>query len=316
MSRLFLGIDGGGTKTQGVLADDAGRVLATCAAGASDIVGAPKPESCAVLRSVRDRLCEAAGVRFAAIAGVGLGLNGVDFPAEALMQHEVLARELAVAPERFILVNDGIAALWGATANEAAAILQHGTAVTAAYRSAYGGERTFDHLDAGRLYDLRAGALALVARMIDGRAAASPLKAAVLAALGNPPEGDYAEVVFLHKISAAQLAGLLPVVLDVAAAGDPAALALVDRAIADYVCTAAAMLRRTGAADPEIAFGGGRLATAPDWFWRRLAEGVRRECPGATVRRPARSPAVGAAVMAAHAAGCPPSRFFGKQDAP
>lgn len=308
--KLYIGIDGGGTKTQGVLADGTGAILATCGDGASHIVGMPSPESCAVLRSVRDRLCQAAGVGISAISSFGLGLNGVDYPAETILQHKALSSELDVPTERLILVNDGIVALWGATPAEAAAILQHGTAVTAAYRSAYGSERSFDHLDAGRLYDLRAAALALVARMIDGRAAASPLKAAILAALGNPPESEYAEIVFLHRISSAQLAALLPAVWKSAEEGDPAAMTLVDHTIADYACTAATMLRQTGSSTPEIAYGGGRMAAAPDWFWRRLAEGVRKECPGATVRRPERSPAVGAAIMAAHSDGCPPSRFF------
>ena len=313
MKRLYIGIDGGGTKTMGVLADETGAVQATCGDGASAIVGVPGPEDCAVLRSMVGRLCEAVGVPLSSIAGLGLGLNGIDFPAETVQQHAALARELDVRPERLILVNDGIVALWGATPAEAAAILQHGTAFTAAYRSAYGNEQSFDHLDAGRLYDLRSGALALVARMIDGRAAVSPLKEAILAALGNPPEDDYAEMVFRHSITATQLAGLLPVVWGVAEAGDPATIALVDHAMADYVCTAVAMLRKTGTVTAEIAFGGGRMTTAPAWFWQRLAEGVRKEFPGAAVRRPALSPAAGAAIMAAHADGCPPSRFFAKE---
>jgi N-acetylglucosamine kinase-like BadF-type ATPase len=189
-------------------------------------------------------------------------------------------------------------------------ILQHGTGFTAAYRSAYGNEQTFDHLDAGRFFDLRASALALAARMIDGRTAISPLKAAILAALGEPAEKDYAEIVFLRKITPAQAADLLPVVFRVAEAGDAATLALVERAIADYVCTALAMIRKIGHGEPDVVFGGGRLLPAPDWFWRRLEDGVRTGFPGARVKRPELSPAIGAAVMAAHADGCPPARFF------
>jgi len=311
LRKPYIGIDGGGTKTLGVLADDTGAILATCKAGASAIVGEPSPESCAVLQSVKSQLCEIAGIRPAAIAGLGLGLNGVDFPAEAVMQHGVLARALGIPPELFILVNDGIAALWGATPAPAAAILQHGTGFTAAYRSAYGNEQTFDHLDAGRFYDLRAEALALVARMMDGRAAVSPLQSAVLACLDHPDEKDYAEIVFRRKITPAQLARLLSAVFGVAEGGDPATRALVEHAAADYVCTAGAIMRKIGSARPEVVFGGGRLLSAPEWFWRRLAEGVHKECAGATVKRPELSPAVGAVIMAAHADGCPPARFFG-----
>jgi len=310
LHKLYMGIDGGGTKTLGALGDETGAILAECKAGPSLIVGAPSAESCAVLLSVQATLCATAGICPDAVARVGLGLNGVDFPEETVMQHGVLSRVLAVAPERFTLVNDGIAALWGATPAPAAAIVQHGTGFTAAYRSAYGEERPFDNLDAGRLYDLRLEALALVARMIDGRAAVSPLKEAVLGCLDHPAEKDYGEIVFLRKYSQPQLAAILPAVLRVAEAGDPATQIIVERAIADYVCTAATIVRKTGSSCPDVVFGGGRLLSAPEWFFRRIVDGLLRQCPGARIRRPERSPAIGAVIMAAHADGCSPTRFF------
>ena len=310
MHKQYIGIDGGGTKTVGVLADDTGATLATCKAGASAIVGMPSAEACAVLQSVQARLCEIGGIRPDAVAWLGLGLNGVDFPEETVMQHGVLSRVLAISPERFILVNDGIAALWGATPAPAAAIVQHGTGFTAAYRSAYGAELPFDNLDAGRFYDLRLEALARVARMIDGRAAVSPLKAAILACLDASAEKDYGEIVFLRNYSQPQLAAILPAVLRVAEAGDPATRSIVERAIADYVCTAVTIVRKTGSSSPDVVFGGGRLLSAPEWFLKRIVDGVLRECPGVRIRRPELSPAVGAAIMAAHADGCPPARFF------
>jgi N-acetylglucosamine kinase-like BadF-type ATPase len=308
--KLYMGIDGGGTKTLGALADETGTILAECKAGPSSIVGVPSTESCAVLQSVRDTLCERAGVRPDAIAWLGLGLNGVDFPEETIMQHGVLSRVLAIAPERFILVNDGIAALWGATPAPAAAIVQHGTGFTAAYRIAYGEERPFDNLDAGRFYDLRLEALALVARMIDGRVAVSPLKEAILACLDHPEEKDYGEIVFLRKYSQPQLAAIQPAVLRVADARDAAAQSIVERAIADYVCTAVTIVRKTGSSRPDVVFGGGRLLSAPEWFMKRIVDGVLRDCPGARIRRPGLSPAIGAVIMAAHAGGCAPTRFF------
>lgn len=311
----YIGIDGGGTKTAGALADASGAVLAASQGGRSAIVGAPCPESCAVLQSVATQLCDAAGVRAAAVARFGLGLNGIDFAEEFPVQHAALARALAIPPDRLILVNDGIAALWGATPAPAAVILQHGTGFTAAYRSACGNERLFDHLDVGRCYDLRAEALALVARMIDGRVEATPLKARILACLDQPPEDRYAEIVFRGKIGPTQWARLLPAVFAAGEAGDPAAAALIERAAADYVCAAGAMIRKTGHAAPDVAFGGGRLALAPEWFMRRLSDAVLRDWPGARVRRPELTPAVGAAIMAAFSDGCPPSRFFGKDKA-
>ena len=54
----------------------------------------------------------------------------------------------------------------------------------------------------------------------------------------------------------------------------------------------------------EAAAGYRRLLSAPEWFLKRIVDGVLRECPGARIRRPELSPAIGAVIMAAHADGC------------
>jgi len=314
MGRFYIGIDGGGTKTGGALVDGSGAVLATCQAGPSCIVGAPSAEAGAVLRGVQARLCELGRIRVRDVARIGLGLSGIDFDDEVRLQQRALARALEIEPRRLGLVNDAIAALWGATPAPAAAILQHGTAYTGAWRAGHGREELFDHLDVGRCYDLRAEAVMLVGRMIDGRAEATSLRDRFLACLRKPAR-RYAETVYRRRFTTAQWNRLLPLVYAAAEDDDPAAQALVRRAVADYACTASAMIRRTGSAVPDVVFGGGRIRLAPEWFWRRLARAVRRDWPRATVRRPELAPWIGAAIMAAFADGVPPQRFFGKGQA-
>jgi N-acetylglucosamine kinase-like BadF-type ATPase len=311
----YLGLDGGGTKTAGALVDTAGMVVAECHGGASMVSGAPKAEVCDNMRCLVERLCGSAGVRLHDVAGFGIGLNGVDFPDEIPMQHAALAGALAIPPDKLTLVNDGIAALWGATTAPAAVILQHGTGFTAAWRTAYGNEALFDHLGVGRCFNLRGEALALVARMIDGWAEPTALKDAFLECLGNPPEATFSEQVFRGRISPAQMVRLLQVVYDLGERGDPAAAMLVDRAIADYAGAVGAMVRKTGHADPDVVFGGGRFRSAPAGFMRRLSAAVLRDWPGARIRRPIHQPAVGAAVMAAFAGGHSPESFFRKEEA-
>lgn len=315
MTTYYLGIDGGGTKTGGALVDDTGSIRATCQVGPSCIVGAPSAESCTVLSSVVTRLCDSAGIRPDAIARIGLGLNGIDHPDEIPMQHDALARALSVAPDRLILTNDAIPALWGATPAPCAVILQYGTGFTAAYRSAFGMERLFDHLNAGRCFDLRHEAMMLTARMIDGRAEATGLKDRILACLGNLPEERYAETIYRNLITSAQRDRLLPTIFAAGEDGDPAATALIQRAADDFVCTAGAMIRKTASSAPDVVFGGGRILLAPESFWARLAQGVRQHWPGAKVRRPELPPAVGAAIMTAFADGLPPQAFFRKERA-
>ena len=307
---LFIGIDGGASKTLGVLIDAAGRVLSSARAAGSAIVGPPSARACEVLAALKQRLCDAAGVAPDAIAGIGLGLNGIDFADEFPQQHAALSVCLGIAGVHLTLVNDGIVALWGASSVPASVIVHHGSGFTDAYRSEYGTERLFDHLDVGRMFDIRYALGALVARMIDGRAAATPLKDAVLRHYGVANEAVYAAALFRQRIPGDRIMTGAAVVFAAWLDRDAAATALVTRAAEDYVCTACAMVRRTAAANCHVAFGGGVIHHAPAAFMALLAERVRAEYPEATVSRPQLSPAHGAALMSAFRHGLDPAVLY------
>jgi N-acetylglucosamine kinase-like BadF-type ATPase len=301
---LYIGIDGGGSKTLGTLLSGDGVVLARARDGGSSIVGAPNERACTVLAGIKARLCADAGVDPAAIAGIGLGLNGIDFADEYEVQHTALAACLGVARARLTLVNDGIVALWGASPAAASVIVHHGSGFTHAWRTRHGDERLFDHLNVGEAYDLRRALPRLIARMLDGRADATPLLDAALAHYGVPA-ADYPDVLYRRLISREAMVTAPVLVFQHWAAGDPAATALVEDAAADYVLTACTLVAKTGAADSHVAFGGGVINHAPEAFLARLVAGVQAVYPAATVARPRMNPGDGAALMAAHHGGMP-----------
>jgi N-acetylglucosamine kinase-like BadF-type ATPase len=309
--QVFIGIDGGGSKTAGAIADVSGRLRGSCLGGRSAIVGDPLPESLDVLKGAVDSLLDRAKASLDDVACCGIGLNGIDFEDERPRQHAAIAGALGIAPERMILVNDGIAALWGATPAPAAGLLQHGSGFTSAFRAQFGGETLFDHLNVGRTFDLRHELLSLVARMIDGRIAPTPLKEAVLAHLEVADEGEYAEAVYRGRLSPAKRLTTPPLIYSAWEQGDAGAAVLVERAADDYALAAAGMVRRIGQPAAEVAFGGGVIDQAPAAFWDLLAARVRRLCPEAATVRPRLSPAVGAVIMAAHACGVEPGSYFG-----
>ncbi|MHC4983381.1 MAG: hypothetical protein ACYTF6_09465, partial [Planctomycetota bacterium] len=241
----------------------------------------------------------------------GIGLNGVDFDDELAVQRAAVAEAVGIGQEKLVLVNDGIAALWGATAAPAAAIIQHGSGITSAYRPDYGRETPFDNLNVGRIFDIRHESLPLVARMIDGRVEPTPLKDKLLSLLGLSAE-QYAEAVFRRKFNYGLCMSAAPLIFEAYEQHDAAAELLVERAIEDYVQTAAAMVRETGRDDAEVAFGGGTLAPAGEKFHRRLAERLAAAAPEAKVIRPRLEPHYGAAVMAAFNAGRDPELFYDK----
>ncbi|HEY3417961.1 MAG TPA: BadF/BadG/BcrA/BcrD ATPase family protein [Armatimonadota bacterium] len=309
--KIFAGIDGGGTKTAGVLLDGAGRILARTRAGRSAIFGDPSPESSAVLASVMQTLCADAGIGRDQVTGIVLGLNGIDFADEYPRQFSMLSACLDAPNAELTLVNDGIPALWGASPEEQAAIVQHGSGITCAYRTAVGQERTFDHLGVGRQFDLRQQVAALVARMIDGRYPATPLKEAVLRHYGIDDEKDFAEQLYRQRIPREIFrTATRAVFASWQDAGDPAATELVHAAADDYACTACVLIAATGDPRCHLAFGGGVIHHAPAAFFDVLVERVHAKYPETRVTRPRLTAEFGAAIMAAFRAGENPRTLF------
>ncbi|MCE5277348.1 MAG: BadF/BadG/BcrA/BcrD ATPase family protein [Planctomycetaceae bacterium] len=308
MSNFFIGIDGGASKTAGVAVDEQGQVLAAEKTEGSAIFAEPAPQPLRVLKGLVKSLRTAAGVKSEDLT-IGLGLNGVDFDDEIPMQHAAIAEALGVDKSRLILVNDGIVALWGASSARGAALWQHGSSFTSAYRSDYGHETLFDSLDVGKCYDIRVQTVALVARMIDGRAKPSALRDTILQHLGLTPR-QYAAAVWRRHADATRMFTLAKVVFDAFEAGEPSAAKLVAAAIDDYAIAASAMIAQTGRNDAEVAFGGGVIAQAGATFWQRLTQRVHQHKPAASVIRAQLPPECGAAVMAAFAAGIDPKAFF------
>jgi N-acetylglucosamine kinase-like BadF-type ATPase len=300
---LFIGMDGGMSKTEAAVIDENGAVLAFARGPGSAIMGIPSKSACGSLLKNAVEACRQAGVSIADAVRWGIGLSGIDFPDEFERQHAAVAEGLGIPPERLKLANDAIAALWGATRARAAAIVQHGTAFTAAFRPEPGSETLFDHLDVGGIFDLRQELVKAVGRMIDGRLRNTGLTDAVLKHYGIEQPGAYAEKVYRRRINMQLLLSTPPLVFEAWQQGDPTASMLVQKAADDYVTAAAAMIERTQADDATVCFGGGLIAQGGEALQTLLADKLRAVCPAARVELPRLRPALGAALMAAHAHG-------------
>lgn len=309
---MYLGLDGGGSKTRGVILSKEGRVAAAAKSGGTAFVGPPPPEVRSMVRALRDDLLRKAGASIKDVDYCVAGMNGVDFADELEEQKRGIGEALGLEAGKLALVNDAIVALWGASSSPAAVLLQHGSGITSALRPDYGQERLFDHLDSGKLFDIRHEAIKLVARMIDGRAAVSGLKRDVLEHAGIRDENEYSEAVFRGRIDWRLRAGLAEVVYRAYERGDPGAKDLIDRALADYALSAKAMVDKTGSDSAEIIFSGGVIDNMPDELWGKLVSAGRACCPASTVRRPMLAPEVGAGLMAAFRAGNDPAAFYRK----
>lgn len=307
---FLIGLDGGGAKTAAALCDGEGRVLARARGPGSAIVGLPGADFFAIVEPIVADLIRAAGVGLDRVDHMAMGLSGVDYPDETLVQHRLIAARLGLG-ERLVLVNDGLVALWGAAAAERLTLVQHGSGVTTAYRPRHGSEAIYDSLDVAAVYDLRRAAVAQTARMIDGRAAPTALRERVLAHCGVPASG-FVEWCMRGEGARERRAALASVVFEAWSEGDPAAADMVRRAADDYVLTTAVMGRILGEGDFQAAFSGGVIAQGGAAFQALIEDGLRHACPQARRVDPLLAPELGALLLAGWRAGLQPHALLAR----
>ncbi len=311
-TKFYLGIDGGGTKTGMTLIDNTGTVLSTLRGPGSSIVGSPSDESVEVLQTLSRKLLDNAGISTGDITKCAIGMNGVDFQDEFDMQHRELSSCLGLSRDKVSLANDGIAALWGASGCERSAIFQLGTAFTSAYRKAYGEESLFDHLNTGKMYDIRMELAKTVSRMIDGRVERTPLFDKAMGAYGVEDESLFRELLYRNRIPWPFLRSTPPIIFQAWLEGDEPATVIIENAIEEYILAAQAMIRKIGAENSAMVFGGGVIINAPEKLWTILTERIKSEFPHVDIHPPILPPEHGAALWAAFTGGEDSGELFEK----
>ncbi|HEV7126059.1 MAG TPA: BadF/BadG/BcrA/BcrD ATPase family protein [Ktedonobacterales bacterium] len=298
---LFLGVDGGGSKTLAIVVDAQGQERGRGLAGSGNYqaVGAAR-----ALRAVRDAVTVALTMAHGhrPCRAAWLGLAGVDRARDVallLPRVRTLARTVR-------LTNDAELAL-GALPEQVGVALIAGTGSIALGRDARG--RTaraggWGHIlgDEGSGYTMGRQALTAAVRAADGRAPATALLALILAHWQLRAASELIEQVYAHE-DKARIAALAPLVLQAARAGDPAAARIVRRAARELALaagTASASLDLDATSCP-LALGGGLLLHASG-FRRAVLRRVRRaQAPGeyALVDHPALSAARAATTIGA-----------------
>jgi len=80
--KYFLGVDGGGTKTHALIADENGQAVGFAHGGTGTWEGVGYDGLTEVLQEVSTHALDMAGIRMEQIAGVGIGLAGYDWPSQ------------------------------------------------------------------------------------------------------------------------------------------------------------------------------------------------------------------------------------------
>jgi N-acetylglucosamine kinase-like BadF-type ATPase len=302
---LVLGVDGGGSKTHAMVADERGETLAFASSGRSNWEDTGLDGARAALSEAITGALSAAGVKPGDLAASAFGLAGLDWDQDRPML-AALVDPLGLGGPRK-LDNDSFIALRAGTAQPFGVVVIAGTGTVAAGRDPAG--RTFRTMglspmygDFGSATDVAEEAVHAVADAWTGRGPATSLSELLppLAGCGSPVE-------LLQRLSrgAIPLPPAAPLVLGQAAAGDPACREIVMRAGAALGSSAALVARRLGLNREvfETVMAGGLFRGRSRLLEATLADELHRVAPGAVPVRLACKPVIGAVIEALELAG-------------
>ena len=295
----IIGIDGGGTKTIGILATEAGQLLAQVQSGPANYHVVGETQTQTVLESVVGKLCEQAGVSRTSPIRFCLGMAGLGRIAD----QQVIGRicdELGIRENR-ILTHDAHVALIGGTEKHEGVIIISGTGAIVYGINADGKEARasgWGYLlgDEGSGYDIAIQGLRAVARAADGRDDQTELTNPILNRLGlNEPN----ELIrWVHAASRDAIANLAEIVFDTAQTMDSIAERIVDNASDELVRAAGSVIGQLEFTEPfDVVLSGGNLIHQP-MFADKLRHRFTEIQPEASVLLPKHEPAYGAVLLA------------------
>jgi N-acetylglucosamine kinase-like BadF-type ATPase len=303
--RLLLGIDGGNTKTIGLVARADGTIVgAARSLRGSDIHAVPTDEAIEVIEGVAAAAIADADADLGAIAAAAFSLAGADWPEDI----DLLERRLRVSHRDSVIVNDAIGALRATIPHGPGVVIVCGTGAATGARGPAGTTfHTSFWQEPQGARELGVRALRAVYRAELGIGPPTTLTTRILAATGEPDVES-----LLHHATARGVAGrrdpaaYAAILLDAADDGDAAAREIVRSQGVELAKTAIAAARRVGI-EPDVPFGlavtGGVVRHAGQALRDAIVESVRQRAPLVSVVTPTLEPAAGAVLLAFDAAG-------------
>lgn len=310
---VFLGVDGGGTKTALCLVSGEGELLASQQTTGAYLAGAPgvgPRHVTQVLQEAVPALCATAGVPVGMVdfAFFGLPAYGelsADQPLLDAAPHAVLGHD------RYRCDNDVVCG-WAGSLGLADGInvvagtgsIAYGRHDGASARVGGWGELFGDE---GSGYWIGLRALQTFSRISDGRLAASPFADLVRERLGVHADFDLLDVVH-HQWGndRSRIAGLSRLVAEAADAADPHACRIIEDAVGELVALVTAVrdrVRFDGDEPVLVSFSGGVFGATS--LRSRFTEELTSGRDAYEVRTPRYTPVIGAALYAAELAGRP-----------
>ncbi|QQS41663.1 MAG: hypothetical protein IPM63_01585 [Acidobacteriota bacterium] len=299
---LFLGVDGGGTKTLSVIFSAAGEKLSEDTAGPSNPLRVGlKPAADTIIESAV-RACDKLGRTTGGIVSCVAGLAGVRRGDLRLGMRRLIGERLSGA--EVSVVTDAEIALLAATGGEPGVVVIAGTGSIVFGKNGKGRTATAGGWgpiagDEGGAVSIAREALRAVARASDGRGPATALSALAADYFRASSAEDLIVAIYSPQMTYTRLAAFAARVTKAAMEGDLVAARIICEAGKELGAAACAVIRtlRMTRADLRIGTVGG-VFNAGDLLRRPLLETVHKCAPKAHFVDPVSTPAEAAATLA------------------
>jgi N-acetylglucosamine kinase-like BadF-type ATPase len=303
MSKYLLAVDGGGTKTDAICADEKGAIIGRGLAGPTNLtstsVGAASFNLIEAIRQAIETLPEHNRAGFSVLV---MGLAGLDSQKEYDEAFDIFGRAVAhYQIEKFVLVNDSIIALKNGTDLENAAVLICGTGSTC-YGKKIGGQEAktsgMDYLltDQGSGYDIGRRVLREAVKSYDGRSPKSVLEGMVCEHFKIATVSELKNVVYhppLTKIEVAELAPLCSKAFD---QGDRVAHEIFDKVIGDILIMVRTVVHKLDFDQFDLVCSGSVIAIP--YIFEAISANIKSEFPQVNIIIPQKEPVFGALKIA------------------
>lgn len=304
---LYLGVDGGGTKTHIVLIDDEKRVVCEGFSGASNPLRVGVETAVSNVIKALDATYDKAQISRGDVVSATLGLAGV---RRADLRERVKARfgeRLRI--RQISVVTDAEIALFGTTLGKAGVVVIAGTGSIC-----YGKNEAGEAFSAGGWgpiagdegggISIARRALQAIARAVDGRGRPTRLSEAGIEYFRTSTPENLLIAIYSPQMDNAKIAGFARFVAETAKAGDKIAIEILQDAGVELGVTASAVIKKLNLQRKKIPIGYvGSIFKSGKLLTDLLIQTVRKTAPKAFLSPPILQPAQAAAWMAFEACG-------------
>ena len=299
MSKYFLGVDGGQSRTAALIGDEHGRVLGIGFAGPCNHAVAAEGRSkfTAAMNTCLEAACADAGLKAGVIrfSCACLGFSGGPRDKEEILN-------VILSSDRIVVTHDALIALAGATVGEPGVITIAGTGSIAFGRNAAGqtsraGGWGYIFGDEGGGFWIVRQALRAALGAEEGWGRSTLLRDALLQATGVVDANELLHRFYTVEYPRSRIAGLAPLVDEAADRGDPYAREILQDAAEELARIALAVSSHLFRRGEPVRFTHAGGVFRSNIVLKAFADSIQRET-GQTVQTPVYGPAAGALLEA------------------